>query len=125
MNKFCKNLVFLFILVSLAILPYLVFAATDPLGKLQEVGAGESGPYNEATDTTMAEIIGQVIQATLSLLGIIFIILIIISGYQWMSAGGNEEQVSKAKKRMTNAIIGLVVTISSYAIWALISTYLL
>lgn len=125
MNKFCKNLVFLFILVSLAILPYLVFAATDPLGKLQEVGAGEAGPYNEATDTTMAEIIGQVIQAALSLLGIIFIILIIISGYQWMTAGGNEDQVNKAKKRMTSAIIGLVVTISSYAIWALISNYLL
>ena len=57
-----------------------------------------------------------VIEAFLSLLGIIFIILIIIGGYGWMMAGGDEGKVTAAKERIRQAIIGLIITVSAYAI---------
>ena len=57
-----------------------------------------------------------IVQYTLGFLGIIFLIMIIYSGFQWMTAGGNEETISKAKKRIINATIGLIIVLAAYAI---------
>jgi ABC-type multidrug transport system permease subunit len=65
-------------------------------------------------------IIGSIIKTVLSLLGIVFLVLMIFSGYQWMTAGGNEDQVTQAKSRIKNAIIGVVVVIMAYAITAFV-----
>ena len=65
---------------------------------------------------TPEPIIATIIQATLSLLGIIFIILMIYGGGIWMTAKGNEQQVDKAKGLITAAIIGLVIVVAAYAI---------
>lgn len=72
--------------------------------------AGFSEPKN------IPEIIGALIAAVLSLIGIIFLILIIYGGYLWMTSAGNETKVLKAKKTITQATIGLIIVISSYAI---------
>jgi Type IV secretion system pilin len=60
--------------------------------------------------------IGNIIKTTLGLIGILFLILIIIGGFQWMTAGGNEETITKAKQRIINSTIGLVVVLLAYAI---------
>ena len=65
---------------------------------------------------TPDSIIGTVIQTALSLLGVIFVILMIYGGYLWMTAKGNEEQVVKAKNVIIAAITGLVIVIAAYAI---------
>lgn len=64
----------------------------------------------------LLSIIGTVINVFLGLLGVIFLILIIYAGYRWMTAGGNDEQVNSAKRILINATIGLVITLSAYAI---------
>ncbi|HNX11262.1 MAG TPA: hypothetical protein PKI61_03920 [bacterium] len=62
------------------------------------------------------DIVSTVIGVALSILGIIFLVLIVVSGYQWMTAGGNEEQIKGARKRMVNAIIGLAIVLGAWAI---------
>jgi type IV secretion system pilin len=76
--------------------------------------AGTGIGYNTAT--TQEIFIGNLINVALSLIGIFFLILVILGGYQWMTAGGNEESIAKAKKRITNATIGLTVVLMAYAI---------
>ncbi len=61
-------------------------------------------------------ILGNLVRTALGLLGVILVLLIIYSGYLWMTASGNEEQVTKAKKMITNAVIGMVITLAAYAI---------
>jgi len=41
----------------------------------------------------------------------------VYAGYNWMVARGEEEKVTIAKDTIKRAIIGLVITVSSYAIW--------
>jgi lysylphosphatidylglycerol synthetase-like protein (DUF2156 family) len=77
--------------------------------------AGDAG-YNINSNTTVQTLIGAIIQIVLGFLGVIFVILIIISGYQWMMAGGNSDAINKARDRMINAIIGLVIVLAAYAI---------
>lgn len=69
---------------------------------------------------SIAEIIGGLIGVFLSLLGIIFLVLIIYGGFIWMTSGGNETKVLKAKKILTNAVIGLIIVLSSYGITAFV-----
>lgn len=64
----------------------------------------------------ISPVLSRIIQTAVSLLGVIFILLIIYGGYLWMSDQGNEEQVTKAKKIITAAVLGLIIVVSSYAI---------
>ncbi|MDD3285715.1 MAG: hypothetical protein PHG95_03760 [Patescibacteria group bacterium] len=65
---------------------------------------------------TLGQIIAVVIQGALSLLGIIFLIIIVFAGYRWMTASGNEESIKKAQDMIKRAIIGLVIVLMAYAI---------
>ena len=66
----------------------------------------------------------SVIQAILSLIGIIFLLLMMYGGYIWLTAQGNDQQVEKAKNIIVSAIIGLIVVLAAYAIsWFFINTF--
>ena len=60
--------------------------------------------------------IGQIILSLLSLLGVIFLGLMIYGGLLWMTAEGKEERVEKAKKILTGSITGLIIVLAAYAI---------
>ena len=46
----------------------------------------------------------------------------ILAGFNWMTANGNEEEVKKAKATIKQSLIGLVVAISGYTIWNFVFT---
>ena len=60
--------------------------------------------------------VGKVINIFLSLLGTIAIVLIVYAGFLWMTAGGNEESLTKAKDLLLNAVIGLAIILTAYSI---------
>jgi hypothetical protein len=62
------------------------------------------------------EIIAMAIRALLALLGAIFIVLIILGGFRWMTSAGNAQKIEAAKQTLTNAIVGLVIVLAAYAI---------
>ena len=65
---------------------------------------------------SLAQAIGSVIGAILSLTGVIFLVIIVWGGNMWMTAKGNEQQVEQAKNLITNAVIGIIIIIGSYAL---------
>lgn len=123
-NKFFKKFVLSFF-VLLAFFSFLSRAQAVGLYDSGEKGSdylniiGEYGFEREtagAPGTSFSEVILIVINAVLSFLGIIFLILIIYGGYTWMFAGGNEATVDKAKKIIINSTIGVAVILASAAI---------
>ena len=75
-----------------------------------------SNVYAGSTDVGLENMIIFVINAILGLLGIIFLVLTLYAGFLWMTAAGNDEQVTKAKSILTAAIIGVVIIVAAYAI---------
>lgn len=61
-------------------------------------------------------VIAQIIRIFLGLLGVIVVSLIIYAGFLWMTANGNEDNISRAKKILTNSVIGLVIILSAFTI---------
>src|SRR3989344_1918510 len=76
----------------------------------------KDGGYNFAEKADAPTLLGQLIGVALSLLGVIFLILMIYGGFLWMTARGDGSQIDKAKGLMTAAIIGLIIVLSAYAI---------
>lgn len=57
-----------------------------------------------------------------SFLGVLFLGMMLWGGYEWMFAGGNEERVTNAKKRIKMAVNGLLIVLSAYIIVSFILT---
>lgn len=61
-------------------------------------------------------IVGNLVRALISVLGIIFLVLLIYAGFMWMTARGEADKVDKAKSTLIRAVIGLIIIVSAYAI---------
>jgi len=68
------------------------------------------------TDKTLPEVVGGVIKYGVGFLGIIFLILILYAGFLWMTAGGSQEDVTKARAILKWSIIGVIVVLGAYVI---------
>lgn len=66
--------------------------------------------------TDIRTIIANIIRIALGFVGIIMVVLIMFGGYLYMTSGGNEEQISRAKAILKNATIGLAIILSAYSI---------
>jgi hypothetical protein len=120
MKKNLKSILFLVILIAVLVIPYFVFA-DSALDMLKAVGS--AGGFDDNTDQyTASGIVGTAVNVFFSILGIIFIVLMLFAGYNWMTAAGDNAKVDKAKSTIWRAVIGLIITVSSWAIWDLIFT---
>lgn len=83
----------------------------------------KNGGYStkNVDETTFAGAIGYFIQVLLGFMGIIFAVLIIYGGIQWMVAGGDSGKVEKAKTTIINSVIGLAIVMGAMWIVTFIS----
>lgn len=110
-----KKLISLFI-ISLFVIPFLVMSpvsANDTFGT-SFVKNGTNGVNLGAKDPrTMA---AQIINVILTLLGIVAVVIVLLGGFKWMTAGGNEEKVGEAKKLLGAGVIGLLIILAAWGI---------
>ena len=80
-----------------------------------DIGINYTKPLNLAEgDPRIAAV--ELIRLLLTFIGIIAVIFIIYAGFLWMTSGGNEEKIARAKKTLINAIIGLAIILASILI---------
>lgn len=125
MKKHLKNLSTLLVMIAILVLPYFVFVQTSEAeeGMLDRLNTvAQTGGYvtGGGEGSGLPYVVGLIIQVVLGLLGAIFVILMVYAGYTWMTAAGNEPKIDKAKNMIQTAIIGLIIVLSSWAIWTFI-----
>jgi len=123
MLKIVKSAYLSLLLAGLLALPAIAAAQTAPtspsnsmLQRLQTVG-GNGGYQTDQTIASTPIIIGVIIGAFFGFLGITFIVLMVIAGYNWMTARGNDEMIQKSKDSIRSAIIGLIVSLAGWTMW--------
>lgn len=90
---------------------HVVSAAAVNLGLTPEVGKA-LGLGTQDIRVTIAVIIRNFI----GLLGIVAVVLMLYGGFLWMTSGGEEDVINKAKRVIVNAAIGLGIILSALAI---------
>ncbi|OIO18948.1 MAG: hypothetical protein AUJ23_02760 [Candidatus Magasanikbacteria bacterium CG1_02_32_51] len=98
-------------MVSFFVVPVFALSIRDSKVPLKTV-ADKAG----ITEDNLGNIAGTAIAAILSLVGIIFLVLMIYAGVLWMTARGDDTKTEKARSIIIATIIGLFITVSAYAI---------
>lgn len=113
------KILFLVFLSSLFFYPQSV-AALNLGGTVAKEAATAAGYSAQTSETTFSETLGTVVKAALSLVGVIFLILMVYAGFLWMTAHGKEDQIEQAQNIIRTAIIGLIITVGAYSITAFV-----
>jgi len=116
-RKIKKILIFFSLLVVVFAVAHFALALDVGLDKVAGTG------LSAVNDPRI--IAAKIIRIVLGFLGIIAIGLIIYAGWLWMSAGGEEEKIEKAKKILIGALIGMVICLASFAIASFIISKIL
>lgn len=103
---------FTVIFLFLGLIIFQPVLAQDPLVELKKTVEGTV----LETETEVPVLVGRLIKVVLQLLGLILVVLLIVGGFMWMTSGGNEEKIKKAKGIITSAVVGLVIIILAYTI---------
>ncbi len=69
-----------------------------------------------AFNSCLATVTGTAINVVLGLSGIILLGYILYAGFLWMTSGGEMEKAKEARTMISNAVIGLIILISAFAI---------
>ncbi|MFC1646963.1 hypothetical protein ACFL1A_01635 [Patescibacteria group bacterium] len=94
-----------------------------PLGDLQiDRGSGAGGGVTALTRLT--NIVSIVIGVMTVTAGIYFMFMILIGGWGWITSAGDKAKLEKARDRITNAFIGLVIVVAGWSILALVGQLL-
>ena len=123
---YTKKILFCFMVLFLIAMPLLQLSAETEALKSAKDGLTASAYKAELTDekgnlaADPYKLISNIVGYILSFVGIILLINMIFAGYQWMMAGGNDENIKKAKDRIKNSIIGLIIIVSAYILTDLI-----
>lgn len=81
-----------------------------------ELGGGDVYALPGVAKTDPRAIITNVISIISGFLGIVAVVIVLISGFQWMTAGGDEDAVKKAQTRLVQGVIGLILILSTWSI---------
>ncbi|MFA5359196.1 MAG: pilin [Patescibacteria group bacterium] len=102
-------------------MPMIVFGQSSTDVTVEDVSsvflsnAGYQGYLSDSENRPLSMIV-MVLQTFFTVLGVIFLIIILYAGFRWLTAGGNDEQVGAAKKLIMNSVIGLVIIFLAYII---------
>lgn len=113
-------------LVRYAVSIALGFAIALPFANLPFAHAAQleaedllSSDFGDSTGLGQGELkqtIGSLINVALTFLGVVAVVIILLGGFKWMTAGGNDEKVGEAKRLIVAGIIGMAIILSAYAI---------
>jgi len=96
-----------------------VYSAVErPTSRLRTI---TSDIYTQKEDGFI-EIIALLVNAFFAVLGIIFIVIVLIAGYDYMTSGGDSTKAKKGLEQIRLAIIGILIMLGSFAIWQFILT---
>lgn len=93
-----------------------VLAQDSKIKEGLSVTAGQAGISTDKTGSDLPAVMGRAINNLFGILGVVFLTVVLIGGFQWMTAGGNEEKVGKAKAWVINGINGMIVVFLAYVL---------
>ncbi len=114
----------LFFLLNLVLFPFRFLKANEggSIGEIMDTHVSNVREGAGIEGVSLGVTIGFGISLVLSLLATIFLVLMVIAGFKWMTAGGNQEVISKSGKSIKEAIIGLIIVLAAYSItWFIFS----
>lgn len=122
-NMFKNKKISLIIIIALSFLAVFNFTIAQTTSTTNTTTNTSSGTKtstatltNPLSVSTPGALIGNIIKTLMGVVGVIAVLMIVWGGVMYMTSAGNDEKIGTAKKIITGAIIGLVISILAYVI---------
>jgi len=109
-NKLIKFSIFVIIALALFTSVDFVLAQDIGINYAGNIGLQDTG------ETDVKTFIVNIIKYALTFLAIIAVAMVLYGGFVWMTSNGQADRVQKAKNILIAAVIGLIITLSAFAI---------
>lgn len=88
-----------------------------------QIGLGDEVSSRVAINNDLGSFISNVFSAIILVAGMATFIYMIYGGVQWVTSGGEKDKVKEARDKITQAIIGMAVVASAWAIFKLVDYF--
>ncbi len=114
MTKFTKTLAAIGVTASI-IAPLAVFAQQGTL-TANDLGVSAVANTVKLGGADVRQTAANIINVALGFLGIIAVIIVLVGGFKYMIAGGDETKTKEARNWIISGIIGLAIILAGWAI---------
>ncbi len=94
---------------SLVATPSVAALTANQEAVCKSIGAGKDCDKNDSGGTDINRVIKTVIKIMSGLVGVLAVIMIIISGFKYVTAAGDSAKITSAKHTLVYAIVGLII----------------
>lgn len=74
--------------------------------------------------TDLTTVLSSVVSVAIPIAGVAVIVMFLVGGFGFLTAGGDKEATQKAQRTLTYAIGGLILVLSAWMIMALLGNFL-
>lgn len=85
---------------------------------------GVTDAVAKSTDAGFGVYLGIVIGGVMVIAALMVFLYLIWAGIDWITAGGDQSKIGKARDKITQSIIGIIVLAASFAIFGLVQDFL-
>lgn len=93
-----------------------------PIAFAADVSLGVEEP--DFAVSNIGSLIKGLVNASIVIGALAAFIFLILGGFQWITSGGDKTKTEEAQKKITNAVIGLVIIAAAYAIINVVTSFL-
>ncbi len=94
--------------------PVDVFGKISPPPGIKDLGEGSIG---------ISKFLNNLITMIYTLAAVVFIFVLLWAAFEWLSSGGDKEKVAGAQKKITSAIVGIILFSIAFAALNLLGTF--
>jgi len=110
-----KKVLLTFVVALIIIAPAFILAL--PALAQPDLGTGYANNLDlVTTNEDPRDVAVNIVRYLMTFLGIIAVVIILLGGFKWMTAAGNEDKVAEAKKLLAAGVIGLIIILAAFAI---------
>lgn len=93
------------------------------IAQLEDIYLGPTGQWNVLLNFSFSSFVQAIIILILIIATIVFLAMLLLGGIQWISSGEDKNLLEAAKNKISNALIGLLILFSTWAIIGLVECF--
>lgn len=105
-----------FALAAGAVMALALPFATQPAHAASLLSIESIGSQIGLGNADLKKTVLNIVQLVLGLMTLIAVVLVIYGGFVWLTSAGNEDNIEKAKRIISAAVVGLIIILLAWAV---------
>ena len=115
-KEYMKTRIAKFALAAGAVMALALPFATQPAHAASLLSIESVGSQIGLGNADLKKTVLNIVQMVLGLMALIAVVLVIYGGFVWLTSAGNEDNIEKAKRIISAAVVGIIIVLLAWAV---------